>query len=103
MISLNSEFSSKRAKCRALASSSPPPARSPLIVVLAALPLIVIRAAAPARKSVVVRSVTARDAYIGRGPAHREAALWLVVQRYDEFRAIVSLAVQRLVRNDERR
>ena len=35
--------------------------------------------------------------------ARDEAALRLVVQRNDELRAIVGLAVQRLVRNDDRR
>src|SRR5438132_5842293 len=96
-------FSACHAAYSRRAASSPPPALSPLIVVLAALPLIVVLAAAPARKCVVVRSVTARDAYIGRDPAHREAALWLVVQRHDKLCAIVSLADQRLVPADERR
>src|SRR5258705_3173478 len=73
---------------------SPSPALSPLIVVLAA--------AAPGRKSTVVPAVSARDAYIARGLAHREAALWLVVQCHDKLRAVVRLAVQRLVRDDER-
>src|SRR5262249_20319004 len=84
------------------AAPSPPPALSPRIVVLVALPLIVVLAAAPAGKSSVVPAVSARDADIGRGPAHREAALWLVVQRHDKLRAIVRLAVQWLVRDDER-
>src|SRR6516225_124388 len=74
-------------------ASSPPPALSPLMVVLAA---------EPAHESEVAPGATARDAYIGRGPAHREAALRLVVQRHNRLRAIVSLAVQRLVRDDER-
>src|SRR5712692_2240621 len=43
------------------------------------------------------------DADIGRARAVDDAALRLVVQRNDELRAIVGLAVQRLVRNDERR
>src|SRR5262249_50402676 len=46
--------------------------------------------------------VTARDADIGRARAVDDAALRLVVQRNDELRAIIGLAVQRLVRNDER-
>jgi hypothetical protein len=75
------------------AASSLPPALSPLTVVLAA---------EPARKSVVVPGIAARDAYFGRGPAHCEAALWLVMQCHHKLRAIVSLAVQRLVRDDER-
>ena len=138
--------------CTRLAASSPPPALSPLIVVLAALPLaalplnvglaalplIVVLAALPlnvglaalslivalaalllkvglaalllkeglgalprigglttepAHESEVAPGVTARDAHFGRGPAHREPALWLVVQRHHKLRAIVSLAV----------
>src|SRR5882672_12492856 len=82
------------------AAPSSPPALSPLIVVGAALPLTVVLSAAPGRKSTVVPA--ACDAHIGRGLAHREAALWLVVQRHDKLRAIVRLAVQRLVRDDER-
>ena len=39
---------------------------------------------------------------IGRARAVDDAALRLVVQRNDELRAIVGLAVRRLVRNDER-
>src|SRR5258705_3619424 len=72
---------------------SPSPALSPLIVVLAA--------AAPGRKSTVVPAVSTRDAYIARGLAHREAALWLVVQRHAKLRAIVRLAVQRLFPHGE--
>src|SRR5262245_61075931 len=78
---------------RVAPASSPPPALSPLIVVLAA--------AAPGRKSSVVPGVSARDADVG-GLAHREATLWLVVQRHDKLRALVSFTVQRLVRDDER-
>jgi len=76
------------------------------------LPLIIVLAAALARRGVlgvriapakgaekVVPAATARNAKIVLVPAHRKAALWLVVQYHDELRAIVSLAVQRLVRN----
>src|SRR6516164_8280379 len=42
------------------------------------------------------------DAHIGRARAVHDAALRLVAQRNDELRSIVGLAVQRLVRNDER-
>src|SRR5882724_9676774 len=88
-----------------------PQALWPLIIVLAGLPRIVVLAAAPvhivkletpaAPAEAVV--VTARGANIARAPAHREAAVWLVVQHHDELRAIIRLAVQRLVRDDERR
>src|SRR5262249_58299157 len=88
---------------RSRAACSPPPALAALIVVLAALALIVVRAAAPgAEAETVVVAMAPRDAGVGRGPAHREAALWLVVQRQDKLRAIVRLAVQRLVRDDDR-
>src|SRR4029078_1449632 len=40
---------------------------------------------------------------IGRRPARHEAALRLVAQHRDELGAIVGLAAQRLVRNDDRR
>src|SRR5262249_59537105 len=88
---------------RSRAACSPPPALAALIVVLAALALIVVRAAAPgAEAETVVVAIAARDAGVGRGPAHCEAALWLVVQRQDKLRAIVRLAVQRFVRDDDR-
>src|SRR5260370_30564300 len=91
-------------------AASSPPARLPLIIVLAVLPRIVERAAAPARiaiggvpvapaieaDEVVVPGVAARN-----GAAHREAALRLVVQRHDELRTIVGLAVQRLIRDGD--
>jgi hypothetical protein len=77
--------------------------------------LIILLAAALARRGVlgvriapakgaekVVPAATARDAEIVLALAHRKAALWLIVQDHDELRAIVGLAVQRLVGNDER-
>src|SRR3984885_5330736 len=38
-----------------------------------------------------------------RARAHRQPALRLVVEQYDELGAVVCLAVRRLVRNDDRR
>src|SRR6516165_837594 len=71
-----------------------PPALWPLIVALAALPRIVI-AAAPARiaKRETPAAPEAAGAKIARGPAHREAALRLVVQHDDELGVIIGLAV----------
>src|SRR4249920_46566 len=89
-------FPACHAACSRRAASSPP-ALWPLIIV-AAPGRIVETPATPAEAEVV----TARDAEIGRARAVDDAALRLVVQRNDELRAIVGLAVQRLVRNDER-
>src|SRR5262245_9568119 len=75
-----------------------PPALLPLILIL------VVRragAAAPGAEETAVLLGIARDANL-RALAHREAALRLVVQRHDELRAIVGLAVRRLVRDDNR-
>src|SRR5262249_37480677 len=74
---------------------SSPPAQWPLII--AAPGRIVETPGAPAEDV-----VTARDADIGRARAGDDAALRLAVQRNDELRAIVGLAVQRLVGNDDR-
>ena len=46
--------------------------------------------------------MAARNGDMDRRPAHQEAALGLVVQHRDEFGAIVGLAAQRLVRDDDR-
>src|SRR5262249_57973284 len=62
-------------------------------------PLII--AAAPGRIVETPATPAEADADIGRARAVDDAALRLVVQRNDELRAIVGLAVQRLVRNDE--
>src|SRR5262245_20388499 len=84
------------------------PALWPLIIVPIVLPRIVVLAAAPERivetpaTPAKTEVVTARDADIGRPRASDDAALRLVVQRNDELRAIIGLAVQRLVRNYER-
>src|SRR5262249_8437674 len=96
----------------ALAANAGPgskPALWPLIIVPIVLPRIVVLAAAPERivetpaTPAEAEVVTAHDADIGRARAvDDDAALRLVVQRNDELRAIVGLAVQRLVRNDER-
>src|SRR5262249_49051208 len=97
----------RHAACSRRAASSKP-ALWPLIIVPIVLPRIVVLAAAPER---IVKTpatpadaevVTAHDADIGRARAVDDAALRLVVQRNDELGAIIGLAVQRLVRNDER-
>src|SRR6516162_5613561 len=86
-------FPACHAACSRRAAPSPP-ALWPLIIV----PIIVETPTTPAEADVV----TARDAHIGRARAVDDAAMRLVVQRNDELRAIVGLAVERLVRNDER-
>src|SRR5271157_4657739 len=88
-------FPACHAACSRRAASSPP-ALWPLII---APGRIVETPATPAEEAEVV---TARDAEIGRARAVDDAALRLVVQRNDELRTIIGLAVQRLVRNDER-
>src|SRR6266852_145029 len=86
-------FPACHAACSRRAASSPP-AQWPLIIV----PIVVeTPPATPAEAD-----VTARDAEIGRARAVDDAALRLVVQRNDELGAIIGLAVQRLIRNDER-
>jgi hypothetical protein len=47
-------------------------------------------------------AVVARNGNIDRRPAHQEAALGLVVEHRDELGAVVGLAAQRLVRDDDR-
>src|SRR6516162_9513595 len=98
-------FPACHAACSRRAASSKP-ALWPLIIVPIVLPRIVVLAAAPERivetPATPAEVVTARDADIGRARAVDDAALRLVVQRNDELRAIIGLAVQRLVRNDER-
>ena len=88
------------AACSRGAASSPP-ALWALIIVPVVLPRIVVLAAAPGRV-VETPAIREADAGIGRARAGDEAALRLVVQRNDELRAIVGLAVQGLVRNDDR-
>src|SRR5262249_52375933 len=53
-------------------------------------------------EAVVAPVVAARNGEIDRGPAHQEAALGLVVEHRDELGAVVGLAAQRLVRDDDR-
>ena len=53
-------------------------------------------------EAVVAPVVAARNGDIDRRPAHQEAALGLVVEHRDELGAIVGLAAQRLVRDDDR-
>src|SRR5262249_2549478 len=76
--------------CSRRAASSPP-ALWPLII-----------AAAPGRIVETPATPAEPDAHIGRARTVHDATLRLVVQRNDEFGAIVGLTVQRLVRNDER-
>src|SRR5262245_19965581 len=91
-----------RAACLRRAASSKP-ALWPLIIVPIVLPRIVVLAAAPERivetpaTPAEAEVVTAHDADIGRARAVDDAALRLVVQRNDELRAVIGLAVQRLV------
>src|SRR4029453_5152293 len=95
------------AACSRRAASSKP-ALWPLIIVPIVLPRIVVLAAAPERivetpaPPAEAEVVTARDADIGRARAGDDAALRLVVQRNDELRAIIGLAVQRLPPKKER-
>src|SRR5215469_3697407 len=53
-------------------------------------------------EAVVAPVIAARNGDMDRRPAHQEAALGMVVQHRDEFGAIVGLAAQRLVRDDDR-
>src|SRR5262249_34939750 len=100
-------FPACHAACSRRAAPSKP-ALWPLIIVPIVLPRIVVLAAAPERivetppTPAKAEVVAARDADIGRARAVDDAALRLVVQRNDELRAIIGLAMQRLVRNDER-
>src|SRR5258707_7589352 len=85
-----------------------PPAPLHLIIVLAAAPtriasLRVRIALEKEAEAVVAPVVAARNGTIDRRPARHEAALGLVVQHRDELGAIIGLAAQRLVRDDDRR
>src|SRR6516164_4091345 len=99
------------------------PARLHLIIILAGLHLIIILATARARiaslgvptalekriarlgiepGAVVTPGAAARNGDIDRRSARDKAALGLVVQHRDELGAIIGLAAQRLVRDDDR-
>ena len=54
------------------------------------------------QKAVFAPVVAARNGDTNRRPAHQEAALGLVVEHRDELGAIVGLAAERLVRDDDR-
>src|SRR5258707_4541246 len=98
-------FPSCHAACSRRAASSPPTLWR-LIIVPIVLPRIVVLAAAPGRiveTPATPATPAEADADIGRARAVDDAALRLGVQRNDGLRAIGGLAVQRLVRNDERR
>src|SRR3984957_7669035 len=78
-----------------------------LTIVLAAAPARIDRLRVPAAlekeaEAVVALDAGARNANIGRRPARHEAALGLVVQHRDELGAIIGLAAQWLVRDDDR-
>src|SRR6516225_8112289 len=97
----HSAFPACRAACSRRAASSIP-ALWPLIIVPIVLPRIVVLAAAPGRIVETPATPAEADAHIGRARAVHDTALRLVVQRNDELRAIVGLAMERLARNDER-
>src|SRR5260221_1787407 len=85
------------------------PARLHLTIVLAAartrvdsLGFPIARVIEEAEESFVAPDVAVRNDDIDRGVARYEAALGLVVQHRDELAAIVGLAAQRLVRDDDR-
>src|SRR5260221_8390390 len=87
------------------------PARLPLTIVrlrlhLTAAPLAWIYRlgfrTAPAEEAPAVVAPIARNEDIGRGLARDKAALGLIAQDRDELGAIVGLAAQRLVRDDDR-
>ena len=82
-----------------------PPALWPLTIVLAAARARIsswgVRIALENRAEEVVAS-DVRDRDIGRGLARHETALRLTAQHRDELGAIIGLAAQRLVRDDDR-
>src|SRR5450631_1680418 len=85
----------------------PPPALLPLTIVLAAARARIsswgVRIALETKAEEVVGSgVIACNESIGRRPARYEAALGLIAQHRDELGAIVGLAAQRLVRDNDR-
>src|SRR6266404_8035675 len=75
-----------------------------LIIVLAAAPTRIASLGIPIglEKRPVAPEVAARNGDISRRPARHKAALGLVVQHRDELGAMVGLAAQRLVRDDDR-
>src|SRR6476660_5029887 len=91
-----------RAACRVL-----PPALLHRLIVLAGARTRIGRLGVPIAlekeaEAVVAPGVPARNADIDSRPAHQEAALGLVGEHRDELGAIVGLAAQRLVRDDDR-
>jgi hypothetical protein len=91
-----------RAACRVL-----PPALLHRLIVLSGARTPISRLGVPIAleketEAVVAPVVATRNGDIVRRPAHQEAALGLVVEHRDELGAIVGLAAQRLVRDDDR-
>src|SRR5437879_5545392 len=92
-----------RAACRVL-----PPARLDRTIVLAAAATHIAGLGVPIAleieetETVVALDVVARNEDISRRPARYKAALGLITQHRDELGAIVGLAAQRLVRDDDR-
>src|ERR1700730_16929195 len=91
-----------RAACRVL-----PPALLHRLIVLASARTRIARWGVPIAlekeaEAVVAPVVAARNGHISRRPARHKAALGLVVQHRDELGAIVGLAAQGLVRDDDR-
>src|SRR5215469_11847733 len=91
-----------RAACRVL-----PPALLHRLIVLAGARTPISRLRAPIglekeAEAFVAPVVASRNTDIDRRSAHQEAALGLVVEHSDELGAVVGLAAQRLVRDDDR-
>src|SRR6516225_5843805 len=87
-----------RAACRVL-----PPALLHRLIVLAGARTRIGSLGVPVvAREKEAEAIVARNGDIDRRPAHQEAALGLVVEHRDELGAVVGLAAQRLVRDDDR-
>src|SRR5664279_5359642 len=86
-------------RCRVL-----PPARLYPIIVAAPTRIasLEVPIALEKREAVVAPAVVARNADVGRRLARYKAALGLIAQHRDKLGAVVGLAAQRLVRDDDR-
>ena len=78
-----------------------PPALLHRLIVLAGAPTRIGRLGVPIALEKEAEAVVARNGDIDRRPAHQEAALGLLVEHRDELGALVGLAAQRLVRDDD--